>query len=135
MRSHALHARCATLGRHAVSRSPVAQIVFPFVPPSFQVLRSAMATFPEFAKYGIKDEDLAKLHTLGLEGPADLAFAFTCLEQAAALGVGAAWTAVRRDAKAFAHTACVQWRGCKPSTVHGQSGKVTPASKVTLKAR
>ena len=73
---------------------------------------------------------LAKLQELGLENPADLAFAFTGLEQASALGVGAAWMVVRRDAKAFAHTACAQWRGCKPSTGHGQSGNVTPASRL-----
>ena len=94
-----------------------------------------MASFPTVEKYGIGNEDQAKLDELGLEGPADLAFAFTCFEEAKALGVGAAWTAVRRDAKAFAHTACAQWRGCKPSTGYGQSGKVTPASKETLKAR
>ena len=93
-----------------------------------------MASFPTFVKYGIGNEDQAKLEKLGLEGPADLAFAFTCFEEAAALGVGAAWTAVRRDAKAFAHTACAQWRGCKPSTGHGQSGNVTPASRFRLDA-
>ena len=93
-----------------------------------------MASFPTFVKYGIGNEDQAKLEKLGLEGPADLAFAFTCFEEAAALGVGAAWTAVRRDAKAFAHTACAQWRGCKPSTGHGQSGNVTPASRLRLEA-
>ena len=94
----------------------------------------AMASFSSFENYAIGVDDLTKLFALGLEGPEDLAFAFTRFEEAEALGVGAAWTAVRRDAKAFAHTACVQWRGCKPSTVHGQSGKVTPTSNVTPKA-
>ena len=90
-----------------------------------------MSTFPTFADYDICKEALAKLQELGLENPADLAFAFTGLEQASALGVGAAWMVVHRDAKAFAHTACVQWEGCKPSTGHiVQSGNVTPKAEV-----
>ena len=81
------------------------------------------------ARFGIGAVAVSMLIELGLECPEDLAFAFTCFEEASLLGVGAAWTAVRRDAKAFAHTACAQWRGCKPATGHGQSGKVTPTSR------
>ena len=92
-----------------------------------------MATFPTFEKSAITLPYLDKLNDLGLEG-SEIAFAFTCFEEASLLGVGAAWTAVRRDAKAFAHTACAQWRGCKPSTGHGQSGNVTPASRFRLDA-
>ena len=128
-RSHVLYAQAALGGVPWGHVASAARIYFISSLPHICQVPPAMSTFSTFANYGICEEALEKLQELGLENPADLAFAFTGLEQASALGVGAAWMVVRRDAKAFAHTACAQWRGCKPSTGHGQSGKVTPASR------
>ena len=50
-----------------------------------------------------------RVESLGLEGPADIAFAFTCLDEAEAHRVGASRQGARRDAKAFAYTAGMQF--------------------------
>ena len=77
-----------------------------------------MAFFTWFLKNGFEEKDFEAANRLGLESPEDLAFAFTNLGEADALGVGAAWLLARRDAKAFAYAAGKQLGAAVSSLNH-----------------
>ena len=68
-----------------------------------------MATF-KFADYVITEDEEKKLAELGLECPEDCAFAFTSFAEASAHGVGGAWVAMRRSARAMTSVAAAECR-------------------------
>ena len=77
-----------------------------------------MAFFQWFPKSDFAQEDFDTASRLGLESSEGLAFAFTNLGEADALGVGAAWQLARRDAKAFAYAAGKQLSAAVSSLSH-----------------
>ena len=84
-----------------------------------------MAFADSFANYAITLEEKEKLEELGLECPEDCAFAFTCFAEASAHGVGGAWLAMRRSARAMTAVASASWRsmaGFQVQAKHGVSG-------------
>ena len=81
-----------------------------------------------FVNYNISAEERAKLDELGLESPADCAFAFTSFDEASAHGVGGAWLATRRSARAMTSVASASWRstgGFQAQAKHGEHGAAT----------
>ena len=61
-----------------------------------------------FVDKGFTIHDYEAGTQLGLEGPSDLVYAFTCQAEAGEAGLGGPWQDARRDAKANAYTAGVQ---------------------------
>ena len=94
-----------------------------------------MAAF-SFADYAITPEEMDKLNDMGLESPADCAFAFTSFDEASAHGVGGAWLATRRSARAMTSVAAAAWGSqdgfqmqSKRGVVASQDGVITPAGR------
>ena len=90
-----------------------------------------MAFADSFANYAITADEKEKLDEMGLECPEDCAFAFTCFAEASAHGVGGAWLATRRSARAMTSVASASWRsiaGFQVQTKHGVSA--SPAAEV-----
>ena len=76
-----------------------------------------MSTTDAFVDYNISAEEREKLDEMGLECPADCAFAFTCFAEASAHGVGGAWLATRRSARAMTSVASASWRSIGGSPI------------------
>ena len=63
-----------------------------------------MAFFKWLQKHGFTQEDFDAATVLGLESPADLAYAFTGRSDSESSGLFVPWQVARRDAHAYAYT-------------------------------
>ena len=87
-----------------------------------------MSTTDPFVDYNISAEEREKLNEVGLETPSDVAFAFTNLDEAKAHGVGGAWVAMRRFARAMTSVASASWRSSQEGSMGSATRSADPCS-------